>query len=193
MGVDKSRLPVGDQPLAERTAAILRAAGCAEVSLIRRGEPDGLGWNSRVIWEDEALPRHVLSGLISALDDAEGAVLVAACDLIDIDRDDVRAVMAIPGSVARDGRAAVLVHLRQTDRPAVWSLLQAQRPFAALADGLLPVERPGALRNVNRWEDLAQAHPIELLTQRLGLVGEDAERLERGERARLAARGCLLP
>ncbi|TNE85453.1 MAG: hypothetical protein EP330_25555 [Deltaproteobacteria bacterium] len=193
MGVDKARLPLGARPMAEAVAAVLAAGGCGSVFLVRRGPPDGLPWSAEVVREDEALPRHVLSGFVTALDHVQGPVLVAACDLFELDPVQVERVLARPGAVAlAEGAPGILAHLVPSDRAGLLAAVRAGGSFRRWVEGRPTVE-VGMLRNANRWEDLGRQHPVEALVTRFGLRGSAAERVERGERARLAATGCLLP
>lgn len=193
MGVDKARLPLRGAPLAEHVAGVLLEGGCEAVWLVRRGGPDGLPWRLPVVRETEDLPRHVLTGFVSALDAAPGLVLVAACDLFDLAPEQVRAVREAGPCVARSTQgAAVLALLEQGDRAGLVACVRAGASFRAWASGRTEVA-VGDLRNANRWEDLGMPHPIERLGRALGLSGSALQRAEQGERARLAARGCLLP
>jgi molybdopterin-guanine dinucleotide biosynthesis protein A len=193
MGVDKARLAVSGVPLAERVATALREAGCAEVVLVRRGAPDGMPWRFPVVRESEQRPRHVLTGFLTALEAAEGPVLVAACDLMGLRAEQARHLLEVPGGVGATSEGpTVLTHLVPADQASLADAVAASRGFRAWAAGrpLVPV---GNLRNVNRWEDLGLEHPIARMARCLGLHGSALERAERGERTRLAQRGCLLP
>ncbi|MCO4745473.1 MAG: NTP transferase domain-containing protein [Proteobacteria bacterium] len=195
MGVDKARLPLRGRPMAEVVADVLRDAGCERVFLIRRGPPDGLPWQSTVIREDTTLPRHVLSGFVTALDASHGdTVLVAACDLFELDRSACRKVIGHPRAVAwGEEGPGILAHLTPEDRADLFDVVTEGGSFRRWAKQRPRVDVHGALANANRWSELGVEHPLDTLVSTLGLAGEAAERAAEGERSRLAAHGCLLP
>ena len=163
MGRPKALIEVDGEPMAIRVATALRAGGCAPVSLIGGTPlPAHIGYPQ----VDDRWPGEgPLGGVITALLDVDGDVVVAACDLPDLDAATVRAIRDAPGA---DQYGAVVA---TTDRlePALsrWNhrgLEQLMVLFAsgeralhvALAqlDVLEVAVDPAAMRNINPPGDL---------------------------------------
>jgi len=161
MGRDKALIAVEGEPMAQRVAAALDAAGAAEVVLV--GAADRLLGRRHVA--DRYPGDGPLGGIITALAalDAD-LVLVAACDLPWLDGPTVHALV--------DGIAAADVAFARTDRRepmcAVWRREVALGALeAAFAEGERAIHRAlaglrvvdvdvdaYALTNVNTPEDL---------------------------------------
>ncbi len=168
MGRPKALIEVDGSPMVVRVAAALHAGGCAPIRLIGTGLlPDDVGYP---LVEDRWPGEGPLGGVITALTDAGGDVVVAACDLPDLDAATVRAIRDAPGADAAEAVVA------RTDRlePALarWNhraLDQLTSIFATgeralhAALGLLDVVEvavdPAAMRNVNTPGDLGDDTP----------------------------------
>ena len=170
MGRPKALIDVDGSPMVVRVAEALSAAGCAPVRLIGPIPSD-----MALLPDDEAYPlvedrwpgEGPLGGVITALLDVGGDVVVAACDLPDLDAVTVRAIRDACGADRADAVVAT------TDRlePALarWNH-RALDPLTAIfatgeralhtALGLLDIVEvavdPAAMRNVNTPGDLGE-------------------------------------
>ncbi|HEX4983058.1 MAG TPA: molybdenum cofactor guanylyltransferase [Ilumatobacteraceae bacterium] len=178
MGRPKALIGVDGSPMAVRVAGALSAAGCAPVRLIG-AIPNDTGPSDMVLLPDDiAYPivedrwpgEGPLGGVITALIDVGGDVVVAACDLPDLDAATVRAIRDARGADRADAVVAT------TDRlePALarWNH-RALDPLTAIfatgeralhtALGLLDIVEvavdPAAMRNVNTPGDLGDGTP----------------------------------
>jgi molybdopterin-guanine dinucleotide biosynthesis protein A len=169
MGRPKPVLEVGGVPMADRVAAALRQAGCAPVHFVGSGPLPAGDEPLRV--PDRWPGAGPLGGVITALLHAGSDVVVAACDLPDLDPDTVRAVLAAPG--APDVAVVVATTARLEPALARWNrravgplreLFEAgERALHVALDGLdaaggvvrVAVD-PAALRNVNTPGDLGE-------------------------------------
>lgn len=192
--------------MAVHVAGVLRQAGL-EVALVRRGGSDGLPWRwpeggeIAVVREPVDGEVHPLWGVAAALADARGhgeaAALVVPCDVPGLTVEAVRALLeASAPAVAEGARRHPLVAWLPT------SLAERARALAgsgatsrALTADARGVPLPeAALRNVNRWVDAGVADPVQMLLDGLPwLDTASRERVAAGERARLAARGVIVP
>lgn len=168
MGTDKALVVVDCVPMAERVARALAAGGCDPVVFVG-GDSSRLGALGRATVPDRWPGEGPVGGLLSALHATDDNVVVAACDLPDLDAATVQrlcdagdaSVDTVDTVVATiDGRAALLSHWRQGARAAVAAEWKAgTRSMAALhsAEALSVVALAvdsRALRNVNTPADL---------------------------------------
>jgi len=175
MGRDKSRLRVGDLPLATHIARLLESL--FEEVLLVGGEPPEGAPGSRV--EDPAGPRCALRGLVAALAAArEERVLVVATDLPLLTPDLLLALTAWPEHdvvMPRDSEGVhplCAIYRREPVLAAARERLAAgELGLRALVDGLdcgliegpdlAAVDPQGqALRNVNTPGDLARVQSL---------------------------------
>ena len=131
MGRPKALIEVGGSPMVVRVAAALGAGGCAPVRLVGGATlPDDVGYP---VVGDRWPGEGPLGGVITALIDAGGDVVVAACDLPDLDADTVRAIRDAPGADEADAVVAT------TDRlePALarWNHRALEQLTAIFATG----------------------------------------------------------
>jgi molybdopterin-guanine dinucleotide biosynthesis protein A len=168
MGRPKALIDVDGAPMVVRVATSLGAAGCTPVRLIgATALPSDIGYS---LVEDRWPGEGPLGGVITALLDAGGDVVVAACDLPDLDVATVRAIRDAPGADRADAVVAT------TDRlePALarWNFRALERLTATFASGeralhvalqhLDVVEvsvEPAAMRNINTPGDLGEDAP----------------------------------
>lgn len=165
MGADKALLPVAGVPMAARVARALAAGGCDRVVLVGgdRGRLAGLGWP----WVADRWPGEgPLGGVLTALTECGTDVVVAACDLPDLDAD---TVMRVLGAAVEPPAVEVVVAVTDQMEPmlAWWSVAARPGLEASWAAGTRAVHEaiaerpnrrvavgPAALRNVNRPVDL---------------------------------------
>lgn len=164
MGRDKALVPVDGAPMAQRVAAVLDAAGVAEVAFVG-GADRGLG---RRHVADQFPGEGPLGGVVTALGALDGdLVIVVACDLPWLDTGTLNRLV--------DGLGTADVAFACTDRRepmcALWrraralpvltaSFAAGERAIHRALDGLVVVDvtveaRP--LTNVNTPDDLGPA------------------------------------
>jgi molybdopterin-guanine dinucleotide biosynthesis protein A len=162
MGRTKALIDVDGSPMVMRVATALGTAGCTPVRLIGDGMPADIGY--RVVadrWPGEG----PLGGVITALIDAGGDVVVAACDLPDLDAATVRAIRDVRGA----DRIDVVVATTDRLQPALarWNHRALDRLTASFTAGeralhvtlrgfdvLEVAVDPQVMRNVNTPRDL---------------------------------------
>ncbi len=163
MGRPKALIDVDGSSMVERVAAALSAGGCAPVRLVGGGAvPDDVGY---LVVDDRWPGEGPLGGVITALMEAGGDVVVAACDLPDLDGATVRSVRDAPG--ADEAEAVVATTDRLEPALARWNhraldqlttiFTNGERALHAALGCLDVVEvsvDPLALRNVNSPGDL---------------------------------------
>lgn len=165
MGRPKALIEIDGTPMAVRVAEALEGGGCGPVHLIGVGligdAPLGdapLGDYPLV--RDRWPGQGPLGAVITALVDSGGDVVVAACDLPDLDAATVRSVRDAAGADAAD--AVVALTDRRQPALARWNHVALGRLSALFAGGeralhvaldqLDVIEvavAPGAMRNVN--------------------------------------------
>lgn len=142
-GSDKALATVGGEPLLVRTVRILREAGLDPVVLTRT--PRGLGLPERIEADG---PRHPLWGIAEVI--GEGEAYFAPVDLVDLDVDRVRRLLAAR-AVAR-GQPLLGVWPR-LDPAELRALATAGAPVRAVVAKLTLVD-VGLFRNANVPIDL---------------------------------------
>jgi molybdopterin-guanine dinucleotide biosynthesis protein A len=160
-GVSKAALELDGRPLAVHVADVL-AEVCEPVAIVCKPDSDLPQIAGVERWEEPAEPRHPLTGIVHALEQAEGPVLVCAVDMPWVTADACRSLLdAAPG-----GPAAVAVGAGEVCpvfgvyAPEALDQLRAAVPNAPLrdtVDALDPVRvalPPAILRSVNTPEDL---------------------------------------
>jgi molybdenum cofactor guanylyltransferase len=96
MGRPKATIEVDGSPMVVRVAVALGAGGCSPVVLVGGATlPDDVGYP---IVADRWPGEGPLGGVITALIEAGGDVIVAACDLPDLDAATVRSILDAPGA-----------------------------------------------------------------------------------------------
>lgn len=164
MGVDKALLQHDGVVLAERVARALASGGCDPVVLVGGDGPALVTATGRAWIADRWPGEGPTGGVLTALQHTGDDVVVAACDLPDLDAATVAALVAAAGHGDVDVVQAV------TDRPhllAWWSAAAVDALAADWADGVRAVRdavarrRAGSLvvaasavRNVNEPTDL---------------------------------------
>jgi molybdopterin-guanine dinucleotide biosynthesis protein A len=164
LGRDKALVEIGGVPMVRRVASALFAGGCDAVVLVGHPRPDPAFDGFDVVPDDhpDAGP---LGGVRTAQRHLGGDLLVAACDLPDLDAVTVRALLAadptaeVAVAVTPDGRRhPTLARWSERSTPTVAEVFAAgERALRAALDRLVVVEvacEPGPLRNVNLPSDL---------------------------------------
>lgn len=166
MGRDKALVPVDGVPMAERVACALAAGGCTDVVLVG-GDRAALTAATGRPWVADRFPGDgPLGGLLTALAAASGRdVVVAACDLPDLDDASVRTLIEA-GAASDTAETVVAVtehpHLvgwwRGSTAPRVEQLFaQGERGIRRALRHLAVVEiavSPAAVWNVNTPDEL---------------------------------------
>jgi molybdenum cofactor guanylyltransferase len=172
MGRPKAMVHARGVPMAQLVADALAAGGCAPVVVIGDDGSGVEGLGLRVVpdlWPGQG----PLGGIITALRAVGGDVIVAACDLPDLDAATVAAVLDAgahrPGGVTVPGGVAVAVAVDARGHAALarWNIgvlsrldelfARGERSLKVALDvlGAQPVPcDPAALRNVNGPSDL---------------------------------------
>jgi molybdopterin-guanine dinucleotide biosynthesis protein A len=164
MGVDKAVLEVGGVRLADRVASALAAGGCHPVAFIG-GDGSTLAAGGRDWYPDRFPGDGPVGGVLTALDALADDVLVAACDLVDLDGPTVAALLTAATTadadvvVARSDRPEpMLARWRATCRPAIEEAFRdGERAVHRVLARLVMVEvavDPVRLRNVNTPSDV---------------------------------------
>ncbi len=167
MGRPKALIDVGGSPMVVTVAAALSDGGCAPVRLIGSWTLSDIGYT---VVADRWPGEGPLGGVITAMIDAGGDVVVAACDLPDLDATTIRAIR----DARRANEADAVVATTDRFEPALarWNHRALDRLTAIFAAGeralhvalgqLDIVEvavDPAAMRNVNTPGDLGGGAP----------------------------------
>ncbi len=154
-------LELDGRPLAVRVAEVL-AEVCQGVAFVCKPEtqlPDVAGV---VRWDEPAEPRHPVTGIVHALERADGPVLVCAVDMPWITPDACRSLLAVgPGATAAvavgEGEMCPVFGVYA---PSALATLRAAHPDAALRETIEALDParvalpPAVLRSVNEPADL---------------------------------------
>ncbi len=162
MGADKALIEVGGRPMVVRVADALRAAGCDPV-VVQGGDRDRIGALGLTVWPDAQPGAGPVAALSSILERLDRPVVIAACDLPDLDDITLATVIAeaaahpelVAVAAAVDGRPAMVSAWRPSARdhlpnPNGMSYRSALNAVGAL---LVPVDA-AAVKNVNTVADL---------------------------------------
>lgn len=165
MGVDKALLEIDGRPMVVRVADALWEAGCHPVAC-QGGETRRINALGLDVVPDPIPDAGPVAAIRTALEHHGGPVVIAACDLADLDAASVRAVIDVgrsdPAQLVSVATADGCPHLL-----SYWSA-QALDPLTELIAGgvtayRIALERLGAcsvpvpsasVRNLNRPEDL---------------------------------------
>lgn len=197
MGSDKARLPHGTVPAAVHLVQVLEAAGM-EAAIVRRGSPDGLPWLRddgtavRVLYEPDDGDRHPLNGVVAALEDAAGPVLIVPCDVVGLTAPTLVALARAPGVAEAERVHPLVAHLPADRLATARALVAAGGAAHALVEGLPRIPVPAAELVDRNTRD--GAWPMEALRDRLAWLPPGAfARIARSERTRQRVRGVVDP
>ena len=174
IGGDKALVPVAGEPLVTWPLRALRRV-CRPVVVVARADtvlPPFASGAPDVWTEDVAAPRHPVTGIVHALRQADGPVLVCAGDLPLVDVATLRVILTAAALVPEapvvvpeaGGHRQVLCALY---RPASLATLSAAAADARLADlvdalgpAVVPFEDDVPFFNVNAPDDVARAEAL---------------------------------
>ncbi|MDJ0769914.1 MAG: molybdenum cofactor guanylyltransferase [Ilumatobacter sp.] len=166
MGSDKATLPVDGRPMAVRVADALWEAGCQPV-FCQGGDAAALASFGLEVSPDSMPGEGPLPAIHAAIDRVRGDIVVAACDLADLDAATVTALIDRAG--AGDDAADVIVataagrrHLlsywaARAAAPLADLIARGTRSYGAALDELAVIEVDvdvAGVRNVNTPGDL---------------------------------------
>jgi molybdopterin-guanine dinucleotide biosynthesis protein A len=135
MGVDKATMVVDGKPMVVRVADALWEASCHPVEC-QGGDLVAIAEYGMDAWPDTRPGDGPLAAVRDALArHPESDVVVAACDLADLDGDTVRALLAA-GGAATDADVAVAATGGERHLLAWWRAGTAERIGALLAEGV---------------------------------------------------------
>lgn len=166
MGVDKAFVEVEGRAMAVRVAEALRLAGCTPV-LCQGGSRQLTDSFGLEVVPDPTPDAGPVLAIHAALEHHNSPILVAACDLADLDPVAVQAVIgaadadpvSLVTTATADGHPQLLSYWRQEVLGALSQLVTegvtAYRvALIRLGAAEVPVD-PAAVRNINRPDDLA--------------------------------------
>jgi molybdenum cofactor guanylyltransferase len=161
MGGSKAMRPLAGRPLISYPLAAL-AAACERVVVVAKPDTELPGDVER--WDEPALPRHPLTGIVHALERAGAAVLVCAADMPFVTPDACRALFdAAPADATVAEADGVLQPVFAVYRSSALDRLRAAPSGAALREVLagldvVRVALPAVLlRGVDTVADVADA------------------------------------
>ena len=161
MGTDKAFVEVGGRPMVLRVADALRAGGCGSIEC-QGGDIARLAALGLDAFVDAAPGDGPVPAIRQAMSRHAGIIVVAACDLPDLDGPSVAAVAAaVDSGAAAAVASAAGRHLLIALGPGAARLCAAAAPAPTsvrdLLDAVAAVDVPVAerfVRNVNRPDDL---------------------------------------
>lgn len=160
-GVSKACVELDGRPLAAHVAEILGSA-CDRVAIACKPDTDLPELVGIERWDEPEEPQHPLTGIIHALEKADGPVLVCAVDMPWITEDACRSLFeAAPGGVAAvavgAGEMCPVFGVYAPDSLTTLRAAPADAPLRETVVGLDPVRvalPPPVIRSVNAPEDL---------------------------------------
>jgi molybdopterin-guanine dinucleotide biosynthesis protein A len=161
-GVSKAMLELDGRPLAAHVAQTL-ATVCDSVAIVCKADTELPELAGVARWDEPAEPRHPLTGIVHALERADGPVFVCAVDMPWVTEDACHSLLdAAPGGLAAVAVAAgELCPVLGVYSPDALAVLRGARPDAPLretVEALDPVRvalPPARLRSVNAPGDLS--------------------------------------
>ena len=157
MGQDKAHLLIGGKAMGTRVAEVLKAGGCEPVTIVGKGE-DLRALGFPVLLESRP-DRHPLFGVAAAMRNAKGPhILIAPCDLVHLDPETVRHLLAKGAPCVASGGDRI--HPLLAVLPVSWAdkarvLGESGAPATALVDSLERISvTPSALFDANQPSDL---------------------------------------
>lgn len=160
-GVSKAMLELDGRPLAAHVGDVL-AEVCDGVAVVSKPDSELPELDGVARWDEPAEPQHPLTGIVHALEQANGPVLVCAVDMPWVTADACRSLQdAAPGSVAAVAvGAGEMCPVFAVYAPEALERLRAAQDDAPLREtvGALEPARvalpPALLRSVNEPADL---------------------------------------
>jgi molybdopterin-guanine dinucleotide biosynthesis protein A len=160
-GVSKATLELDGRPLAVYVADVL-AEVCDGVAIVCKPDTEVPEIAGADRWDEPAEPRHPLTGIVHALERADGPVLVCAVDMPWVTPDACRSLLdAAPGGVAAvaaaEGELCPVFGVYAADALATLRAAPADAPLRETVEALDPTRvalPPALLRSVNETDDL---------------------------------------
>ena len=161
-GVSKATLELEGRPLAAHVATALGEL-CDRVAIVCKPGTELPDLPGIERWDEPEEPSHPLTGIVHALEHADGPVLVCATDMPWVTADACRSLLdAAPGAVAAvavgEGEMCPVFGVYS---PGALDVLRSAPPDAPLRETVAALDParvalpPAILRSVNRPEDLA--------------------------------------
>jgi molybdenum cofactor guanylyltransferase len=170
-GGSKPATPLAGRPLASYAAEAL-AGACDRVAVVCKRDTELPDLGEQVErWDEPDSPRHPVTGIVHALERAEGPVLVCATDMPFVTQDACRTLLQAAGTAGGSAAvvaaaAGVLEPVFGLYGPAALGPFRDAPPDAPLTrtvESLDPVRvalPPALVRSVNTPEELAAAEEL---------------------------------
>lgn len=163
-GVSKATLELDGRPLAAHVADVV-AAVCDPVAIVCKPDTELPELPGVERWDEPEEPRHPLTGIVHALERADGPVLVCAVDMPWVTVDACRSLLdAAPGGIAAvaigKGQMCPVLGVYSPAALDVLAGAPGDAPLRETVEALDPVRvalPPPILRSVNAPEDLETA------------------------------------
>ena len=160
-GVSKAMVELDGRPLAGHVAGAL-AEVCERVAIVCKPDTELPDLPEIERWEEPTEPRHPLTGILHALEQAGGPVLVCAVDMPWVTPDACRSLLgAAPGAVAAvavgEGEMCPVFGVYAPETLAPLRAAKPDAPLRETVDALDPARvalPPAVLRSVNAPDDL---------------------------------------
>jgi molybdenum cofactor guanylyltransferase len=160
-GVSKAMLELDGRPLALHVATVL-AEVCEGVAIVCKPDTEVPAIDGVERWDEPAEPRHPLTGIVHALECADGPVLVCAVDMPWVTAHACRSLLdSAPGAVAAiavaAGEACPVFGVYAPEALDLLRAAQRNAPLRETVGALDPVRvalPPVLLRSVNEPGDL---------------------------------------
>ena len=162
--VSKATLELDGRPLAVHVGEVL-AEVCEPVAIVCKPDTELPPIEGVERWDEPAEPRHPLTGIVHALERAEGPVLVCAVDMPWVTADACRSLLdAAPGDSAAvavgEGEMCPVFGVYAPEALDTLKAAPPNAPLRATVEALDPARvalAPALLRSVNEPDDLASA------------------------------------
>jgi len=163
-GVSKAMLELDGRPLAVHVGEVL-AEVCEPVAIVCKPDTELPPIEGVERWDEPVEPRHPLTGIVHALERAEGPVLVCAVDMPWVTADACRSLLdAAPGGSAAvavgEGEMCPVFGVYAPEALDILRSAPPDAPLRATVEALDPARvalPPGLLRSVNEPDDLTSA------------------------------------
>jgi molybdenum cofactor guanylyltransferase len=161
-GVSKAMLELDGRPLAVHVGEVV-AQVCEPVAIVCKPDTELPPIAGLERWDEPAEPRHPLTGIVHALEQAGGPVLVCAVDMPWVTADACRSLLdAAPGAAAAvavgEGEMCPVFGVYAPESLATLRAASADAPLRETVDALEPARvalPPALLRSVNTPDDLS--------------------------------------
>lgn len=164
--MSKAAVELDGRPLAAHVADVLTQV-CERVAIVCKPETELPQLEGVERWDEPEEPRHPLTGIVHALEEADGPVLVCAVDMPWVTPDACRSLLdAAPGAVAAvavgEGEMCPVFAVYAPDALGTLKSAPADAPLRETVDALDPARvalAPALLRSVNEPSDLPASGP----------------------------------